>query len=81
MNLYCFILFIWFFIFVLVAFMSSCLVQPLMINECTDDADIESLHGSDERAKRFKRFLFKNEKVQANIRRLIPIFDNKGLLD
>lgn len=52
-----------------------------MINECTEDADIDALHGCDERALRFKRTLFSNPKVHSIVRHLLPIFDKKGLLD
>lgn len=69
------------FIYIIVGFISSCLVQPIMINECTEDADIDALHGSDDRALRFKRTLFSNPKVHSIVRHLLPIFDKKGLLD
>lgn len=61
--------------------MSACLVQPIMLNEETEDADIGALHGSDARALRFKRMMYGSEKVQAIVRNLLPIFDRRGLLD
>ncbi|XP_055855054.1 uncharacterized protein LOC129918492 [Episyrphus balteatus] len=60
---------------------SGCLVQAVMINEQTEDADFHSLMGEDERALNFKNTIFKNEKVQKNLKRLLPKFDRKGLLD
>lgn len=61
--------------------MAALIVQPVMINEHSDDADIEALFGSDERCKKYKKQLYSNEKVQNNIRILLPIFDRKGILD
>lgn len=52
-----------------------------MLNEDTEDADIAALHGSDERALRFKRMMYGSAKVQAIVRSLLPIFDRRGLLD
>lgn len=63
------------------AFVSSLLVQPLMINECSDDADIETLHGHDERAQRFKKMIYTNPKVIAAVKELLPVYDRLGLLD
>lgn len=62
-------------------FISSCLVQPIMLNEETEDADIAALHGSDARALRFKQTLYASGKVQRIVRKLLPIFDRRGLLD
>lgn len=63
------------------AFTSGCLVQAVMVNEQTEDADFHSLMGEDERALNFKNTIFKNERVQKNLKRLLPMFDRKGLLD
>lgn len=52
-----------------------------MLNEQTDDADIGALHGDDARALRFKRTIFTNAKVQSNVRKLLPVFDRRGLFD
>ncbi|XP_054725251.1 uncharacterized protein LOC129235441 [Anastrepha obliqua] len=63
------------------AFHSSCVVQPVMINENTDDADFIALMGEDERALKFKYNAYKNKQVQKNLINLLPIFDNRGLLE
>lgn len=63
------------------AFTSSLLVQPVMLNENCEDADIESLLGSDEKAVRFRNTIYSNPKVHNNIKQLLPIFDKRGLLD
>lgn len=65
----------------ILAFMSASLVQPLFLNENCEDADIEALHGNDERAVRFKHLMYTNKQVQANLRNLLPIFERKGILD
>lgn len=52
-----------------------------MLNQETADADVAALLGSDARAVRFKRTVYRNEKVQRIVRTLLPIFDRRGLLD
>lgn len=54
---------------------------PSMINECSIDADFESLMMDDAKALRFKRKLMKNPKYQAILRKILPQFDREGLLD
>lgn len=61
--------------------MVACLVQPLMINEETADADVEKLLMDDEPAMKYKRLVYSSKKVQANLRKLIPMFDDMGLFD
>jgi len=51
-----------------------------MMNK-TVKGDFHSLIGSDEHAFEFKRELFKNEKFQEILKRLLLILDQKGLLD
>ncbi|XP_055855152.1 uncharacterized protein LOC129918566 [Episyrphus balteatus] len=63
------------------AFVSGCLIQAIHLTEQTDDADFHALMGEDERAQNFKSIVFQNEKVQKNLKRLLPMFDRKGLLD
>lgn len=52
-----------------------------MLNEHTDDADINALLGSDGRAMAFKRLTLNSPKVQRNIQKLLPIFDRRGMFD
>ncbi|XP_037817353.1 uncharacterized protein LOC119607483 [Lucilia sericata] len=54
---------------------------PLMINDKTEDADFESLLGSDEKSQRFHNVLYTNERVQRIIKVMLPRFDQMGLLD
>lgn len=68
-------------IFLHLGFVVACLVQPLMINENVEDANIEALLMNDERAMKFKRSMFSSAKVQANLRELIPMYDEMGLFD
>ncbi|XP_055923413.1 uncharacterized protein LOC129953901 [Eupeodes corollae] len=60
---------------------SSCLVQAVQINDKNDDADFHALMSEDERGLNYKSLVFQNEKVQKNLKRLLPVFDRKGLLD
>ncbi|XP_023305294.2 uncharacterized protein LOC111687110 [Lucilia cuprina] len=54
---------------------------PLMINDKTEDADFESLLGSDEKSQRFHNVLYTNERVQRIIKVMLPRFDQMGILD
>lgn len=53
---------------------------PIMKSE-NKDADIELLMGTDERANNFKRQLYKNPKVQEVLKKLMPKFETKGVLE
>ncbi|XP_055854521.1 uncharacterized protein LOC129918171 [Episyrphus balteatus] len=59
----------------------GCLLQAVQINDQTDDANFQTLMSEDERALNLKRIIFQNEEVQKNLKRLLPMFDRKGLLD
>lgn len=52
-----------------------------MINENVEDANIEALLLADEQAMKFKRLLYSSEKVQANLRKMIPMYDEMGIFD
>lgn len=52
-----------------------------MLNENSENADIEGLFGNDKRCQLFKNQVYSNEKVHNNIRSLLPFFDRKGILD
>lgn len=62
-------------------FIVGCLVQPLMINEHVEDANIEALLMNDEKSMKFRRLLYSSPKVQANLQKLIPMYDKMGLFD
>lgn len=62
-------------------FTSSCLLQPVQVNEICDDADVESLLLDDERARKFKRIVFESKRIQDNLKNLLPIYDRLGLFD
>lgn len=51
---------------------------PLMKSRCID-RDIEIL--TDEQGISFKKQLFRNPAVQSIIKRILPKFDSKGILD
>lgn len=61
--------------------MSSTLYHPMMINEETAEADFEAFNTGDERSLRVKRLVYSSAKAQANLRKVIPIYDNMGVLD
>ncbi|XP_065354506.1 uncharacterized protein LOC135948978 [Calliphora vicina] len=63
------------------AFHSSCVVQPIQRNVVNDDADFNALMQTDERAIRFKNTCFTNPYIQNNIRKLLPVYERRGLLD
>ncbi|XP_055377153.1 uncharacterized protein LOC129609246 [Condylostylus longicornis] len=63
------------------AFHSSCVIQPVMLNEETEDADFNALMAEDERAFNFKRTIYKNKRVVQNLKNLLPHFDRRGILD
>lgn len=52
-----------------------------MINENTEGADVEALIVGDERSIKYKRVIYSSPKVQANLRKLIPFYDNMGIFD
>lgn len=52
-----------------------------MINENTEDADLEALILGDERSIKYKRIIYSSPKVQANLRKLIPYYDKMGVFD
>ena len=60
--------------------MVSCLVQPLHINE-TVKIDTETLILDNEETLQARRNLYKNERVLANLRKLIPYYDGLGVFD
>lgn len=45
------------------------------------DANLEALLMDDERAMKFKRAIYSTPKIQANLRKLIPMYDSMGLFD
>lgn len=64
-----------------IGFLASCTIQPFMINESTEDADIEAMLTDDERARKYRRNMYRQPKVQANLKKLIPLYDGMGLFD
>lgn len=70
-----------FVIFIKIGFVGACLDQPIVINDKTETADIEALLGDNERSKNYKRLMYSSPRVQANLRKLIPIFDSMGVFN
>lgn len=60
---------------------SAVVVQPVMINEDSTDASFNALMNDDERGTRFKNRLYNNPTVQQNLKALMPMFDQMGLLE
>ncbi|CAD6991944.1 unnamed protein product [Ceratitis capitata] len=60
---------------------SSIACQALLINDQTDEADFNTLMGSDDRSYKFRHLLYKNKRTQESAIALLPYFDRKGLLD
>lgn len=52
-----------------------------MINESTEDADLEAMLSSNERAMKYRQTMYQQPKVQANLMKLIPLYDQMGLFD
>ncbi|XP_037817351.1 uncharacterized protein LOC119607481 [Lucilia sericata] len=63
------------------AFHSTCVVQPIQRNVVNDDADFNALMQSDERAIRFKNTCYTNPYIQNIIKKLLPVYERRGLLD
>lgn len=57
------------------------MVQAVMINENTEDADIQALMLDNERGRKFRNMLYTNKVAQQNAIKLLPYFDKRGLLD
>ncbi|XP_023305293.2 uncharacterized protein LOC111687109 [Lucilia cuprina] len=60
---------------------SSVVIQPVMLNQDSTDADYNALMGEDDRAMSFKRRLYNNPIIQENLKNLLPMFDRRGLLE
>ncbi|KAL7729674.1 hypothetical protein ACLKA6_007945 [Drosophila palustris] len=60
---------------------SAVVVQPVMISEDSTDACFNALMNDDERGTRFKNRLYNNPIVQQNLKALMPMFEQKGLLE
>lgn len=56
-------------------------MQPCIINESTEDADLDAMITNNERSMKYRRNMFQQPKIQANLRKLIPIYDDMGLFD
>lgn len=52
-----------------------------MTNELGDMADIEALLLENERSKAFQKLAMKRPVFQDTVKKLLPIFDQYGLLD
>ncbi|XP_004537083.1 uncharacterized protein LOC101456241 [Ceratitis capitata] len=63
------------------AFNSTCVILAIQRNEETEDADFKAIMQDDERATRFKDTCFKNMYVQRVIKKLLPIYERRGLLE
>ncbi|XP_011294429.2 uncharacterized protein LOC101893440 [Musca domestica] len=56
--------------------------RSIMTTNNSEDADIHSLLDDDERARKFRRTCFSGNKEYQNVlKKLLPLFDRRGLLD
>lgn len=53
----------------------------MMINESAEKANCETSVSNDEQAQKFKQSMFATPKIQANMQKLIPIYDEMGAFD
>lgn len=58
----------------------SCLIQPVMINN-TGDITIEEYYKYDEKTNISLRSLYKSDETRANLRKLIPYYDQLGIFE
>lgn len=63
------------------AFSSCCLVLPVMMTETEIKPDFKTLMGVDEFSADFRNIIFKDPKLQKILKRVLPIFERKGILD
>jgi hypothetical protein len=56
------------------------LVLPMMISNDPDN-DFLAHNSIDERGMNFKRRMLKNQTYQTIAKRMLPVFDRKGLMD
>lgn len=62
-------------------FIVSCMIQPMMINDRMEKGNCETLISKDDHAKHFKRTMFAAPTIQENLKKLIPIYDEMGVID
>lgn len=63
------------------AFSSCCLVLPIMMTETEIKPDFKTLMGVDEFSDEYRNIIFKDPKLQKILKRVLPIFERKGILD
>ncbi|XP_075145288.1 uncharacterized protein LOC142220185 [Haematobia irritans] len=55
--------------------------RSIMTTNQSEDADIHSLMDNDERSKAFRRKCLENKELQFILKKMLPVFDRRGLLD
>ncbi|KAM7360747.1 uncharacterized protein ACRADG_007451 [Cochliomyia hominivorax] len=60
---------------------STCVVLAIQRSIVTEDADFNALMQTDERALRFKNNCYLNPYVENIVRKLLPVYERKGLLE
>lgn len=63
------------------AFSSCCLVLPIMMTETEIKPDFKTLMGVDEFSDDYRNIIFKDARLQTILKRVLPIFERKGILD
>lgn len=61
-------------------FIMSCLVQPFMINNI-EEANFDDILLRNEVGLKARRGFYKSDRVRANLRKLIPYYDQLGTFD
>lgn len=63
------------------SFSSTCLVLPVMMSKHSCGIDITTLNGSSDYSPIYKKKIYEDENFQKILKRSLPFFDKKGVLD
>lgn len=55
--------------------------QSIILFDRPVDDDDCNIFGNDEEAKNFRKIVYSDANVERNLKKLLPIFDQQGLLD
>lgn len=64
-----------------IGFIASTMYYPMFVNEDTAECDFEAFNTGNERSLRVKRLVYSSPKAQANLRKVIPLYNSMGLFD
>lgn len=63
------------------AVITACVEQSIILFDRPVDDDDCNIFGNDEEAKNFRKIVYSDANVERNLKKLLPIFDQQGLLD